>query len=183
MTRRLVSMREYARHRGVTVEAVSKAVKAGRIATTAGKKVDIEAADRAWSANTQPGQMAAKRTRSTASRASKRRRPKAKARVAAASEPGPNEDPNVNTYASARARREDYLARMAQVDFEQKSGVLINATEFKAAYLKLITEAKTRLLAVPTKCKSRLPALSALDISIIEDLIRDELEELASGNG
>jgi len=165
--RKLVSMRAYAKHRGVTVEAVSKAVKTSRISLV-GKKVDVAAADRAWSANTQPGQMAVKRTRT----ASKRTRKASKAQAQGG-------DQTVNNYASARARREDYLARMAQIDFEQRSGNLIDATEAKAAWFKLITEAKTRLLAVPIKCKSRLPALSALDVSIIENLIRDELQELA----
>jgi phage terminase Nu1 subunit (DNA packaging protein) len=160
--KRLISMREYAKHRGVTVEAVSKAVKAKRISLT-GKKVDVVRADAQWSANTQPGQMAAKKTRKARAKRSKQ----------------PADDATVNNYATARARREDYLARMAEVDFEERAGKLVDANKMKAQWLKLITEAKTRLLSVPIKCKSRLPALSALDVSIIENLIRDELEELA----
>lgn len=173
--RRLVSMRDYAKRRGVTVEAVSKAAKTGRISLV-GKKVDVQAADRQWAANTQPGQMAAKRTRKAPSKRSKRT-------PAVPDTEAPAADSTVNNYASARARREDYLARMAQSDFEERSGLLVNANEMKAEWAKLITEAKTRLLSVPIKCKSRLPALSALDVSIIENLIRDELEELADGLG
>ena len=168
-------MREYARRRGVTTEAVSKAVKTGRISLV-GKKVDIAAANRDWAANTQPGQMAAKKTRKARSKGSKRTQ-------VAPKEGQPAGDSTVNNYANSRARREDYLARMAEVDFEERAGKLVNANEMKAQWMKLITEAKTRLLSVPIKCKSRLPALSALDVSIIENLIRDELEELASGNG
>lgn len=164
-------MREYARRRGVTTEAVSKAVKTGRI-TLVGKKVDVAAADRDWAANTQPGQMAAKKTRKAASKGSKH------TRSAPDAQP-PAGESTVNNYAVARARREDYLARMAEVDFEERAGKLVDANEMKAQWLKLITEAKTRLLSVPIKCKSRLPALSALDVSIIENLIRDELEELS----
>lgn len=173
--RRLVSMREYARRRGVTTEAVSKAVKTGRISLV-GKKVDVLAADRDWSANTQPGQMAAKKTRKAPSKGSKPRQ-------LAPKEGQPAGESTLNNYANARARREDYLARMAQTDFEERAGKLVDANEMKAQWLKLITEAKTRLLSVPIKCKSRLPALSALDVSIIENLIRDELEELADGHG
>jgi len=168
--RKLVSMREYARRRGVTTEAVSKAVKTGRISLV-GKKVDVQAADRDWAANTQPGQMAAKKTRKAPAKASKRRH-------VAPKEDAPAGDSTVNNYANARARREDYLARMAEVDFEERAGKLVDANEMKAAWLKLITEAKTRLLSVPIKCKSRIPGLSALDVSIIENVIRDELEEL-----
>jgi hypothetical protein len=169
--RTLVSMREYARRRGVTTEAVSKAVKTGRISLV-GKKVDVAAADRDWAANTQPGQMAAKKTRKAPTKGPKRTRKAPETQA-----------PEVNNYAVARARREDYLARQAQADFEERSGLLVNANEMKAAWAKLITEAKTRLLSVPIKCKSRLPALSALDVSIIENLIRDELEELVNANG
>lgn len=175
MKRRLVSMREYARHRGVTTEAVSKAVKTGRISLV-GKKVDVLTADRDWAANTQPGQMAAKKTRKAPSKPSKRTRQPPEAQP-------PAGDSSVNNYASARARREDYLARMAEVDFEERAGKLVDAAEMKAAWVKLITEAKTRLLSVPIKCKSRIPGLSALDVSIIESLIRDELEELVNANG
>jgi phage terminase Nu1 subunit (DNA packaging protein) len=173
--RKLVSMREYARRRGVTTEAVSKAVKTGRISLV-GKKVDVAAADRDWSANTQPGQMAAKKTRKAPSKATRRTQTAPEAQPAAG-------DSTVNNYATARARREDYLARMAQTDFEERAGQLVNANEIKAEWIKLITEAKTRLLSVPIKCKSRIPGLSALDVSIIESLIRDELEELVNANG
>jgi hypothetical protein len=172
--RKLISLREYAQHRGVTVEAVSKAVKTGRIGLT-GKKVDVSAADRDWSANTQPGQMAAKLRRALASKGSKRTRKAPK-------QPAEVTDPAVNSYANARARREDFLARTAQLEFEQRTANLINAAEAKAEWIKLITECKTRLLSVPIKCKARIPGLSVVDISIIENLIREELEELIDGN-
>jgi hypothetical protein len=173
--RKLISLREYAQHRGVTVEAVSKAVKTGRISLV-GKKVDAFAADRDWAANTQPGQMAAKLARLAASRGSKRTRKVSKAQA-------PAVDPDPNSYASARARREDFLARTAQLEFEERTANLINAAEAKAAWLKLVTECKTRLLSVPIKCRGRIPGLSVMDVSIIENLIREELEELIDGNG
>jgi len=158
-------MREYAKHRGVTVEAVSKAVKTKRISLT-GKKVDVARADAQWSANTQPGQRAAKQRRKAASK-----RPQAPLYV-------PEPDPN--SYASARARREQTMADLARLDFEKKAGILINAEEAKAEWFKLITEAKTRLLGVAAKCRNQCPSLSPIDISIIEGLIREELEELAN---
>jgi phage terminase Nu1 subunit (DNA packaging protein) len=117
-------------------------------------------------------QMAAKRTRKAPAKASKRRH-------AAPKDGAPAGDSTLNNYATARARREDSLARMAEIDFEERAGKLVDANEMKAEWLKLITEAKTRLLSVPVKCKSRIPGLSALDVSIIENVIRDELEELA----
>lgn len=49
----LVSLRAYARHRGVNLNAVQKAIKSGRI-TTVGGKIDIESADKQWQSNTDP---------------------------------------------------------------------------------------------------------------------------------
>jgi pyruvate/2-oxoglutarate dehydrogenase complex dihydrolipoamide acyltransferase (E2) component len=49
-----MSYRAYARHRGVSPEAVSKAVKTGRITAGPDGKIDPEAADRQWEANTDP---------------------------------------------------------------------------------------------------------------------------------
>lgn len=49
-----MSYRAYARHRGVSPEAVSKAVKAGRITVNADGRIDPEVADRQWEANTDP---------------------------------------------------------------------------------------------------------------------------------
>ena len=72
------------------------------------------------------------------------------------------------------------MADLARLDFEKKAGILVNADEVKAEWFKLITEAKTRLLAVAAKCRTQCPSLSPIDISIIENLIREELEELAN---
>ena len=49
----LLSRREYAAHRGVTVAAVQKAVEMGRITLTDGK-IDPEKADKEWVENTNP---------------------------------------------------------------------------------------------------------------------------------
>ena len=48
----LVSLRQYAKHRGVSHTAVEKAVKQGRIHLTPDGRLDVEAADREWSRNT-----------------------------------------------------------------------------------------------------------------------------------
>jgi hypothetical protein len=168
-------MREYARMRGVSVVAVSKAVKTRRISLVRGKIYPAKA-DKEWERNTQPGQRAV----------NTRRKPPKTAAPAAAADPGqPRDTPDSqpNSYATARARREETLANMAQMDYDVKMGVLVNAGEIREKIAKLHTEAKTRLLGVASKCKARLPQLSAIDVSIIEDLIREALGEIASGSG
>src|SRR3989304_5281631 len=49
-----MSYRAYARHRGVSPEAVSKAVKTGRITAGTDGKIDPKKADLEWEANTDP---------------------------------------------------------------------------------------------------------------------------------
>lgn len=46
--RRLVSMREYARIRGVNLNAVQTAIKSGRIHKTRDDKIDVDEANREW---------------------------------------------------------------------------------------------------------------------------------------
>lgn len=166
-------MNAYAKMRGVSSVAVSKAVKSKRISLVRGK-VDPAKADAQWEANTQPGQRAV---------SARRKPPKAPAPQAAA-DPGQTQhapDAPLNSYGAARARREETLANMAQMDFDVKMGVLVNAGDIREKISKLHTEAKTRLLGVASKCKARLPQLSAIDVSIIEDLIREALGEIANG--
>ena len=49
-----VSLRAYAKHRGVTLKAVQKAIESGRIRTNADGKLDTDRADADWARNTGP---------------------------------------------------------------------------------------------------------------------------------
>ena len=49
-----MSLRAYAKHRGVAMSAVQKAIRAGRIPTTADGKIDPAQADAEWARNTEP---------------------------------------------------------------------------------------------------------------------------------
>ena len=164
---RLVSMREYAKRRNISAMAVSKAVKAGRVTLVSGK-IDVNLADREWSANTRPGQKAPKLLKLA-----------------------PDADPQGTQglpkhvpggYALARERREQLRLKLDQLEFDERMLLLVDAAEFRAKFLPMIADAKTRLLGVASKCKARLPGLSAVDVSIIEGLIREALGEIANGS-
>ncbi|WP_086930685.1 hypothetical protein [Agarilytica rhodophyticola] len=47
-----ISIRAYARHRGISDTAVRKAIKAGRITKEGDGSIDVEKADREWHMNT-----------------------------------------------------------------------------------------------------------------------------------
>lgn len=86
--------------------------------------------------------------------------------------------PTVNTSNSVR---EYYRALKEKREFERESGLLIPAAESEAIYSKLIVEAKTRLMTVSTKARNRIPALTASDCLVLDDLIREALLEIAGG--
>src|SRR5712691_2315769 len=49
-----MSLRAYARHRGVSLRAVQKALKSGRISAREDGRLDADAADANWARNTAP---------------------------------------------------------------------------------------------------------------------------------
>lgn len=93
MSRQLMGMREYARHReanglpGQTLRAVQRAIETGRISTVSDEKgrqrIDAEVADIQWNRNTDPDQS----DRASAGRASAARRPTVAPRSAGANDP------------------------------------------------------------------------------------------------
>lgn len=157
----LMSQRAYAAHRNVSHTAVQKAIKAGRITLVNGK-IDAVQADRDWEVTTAPHQTVLSAT--------------PKPGVSQGAEPPITGGAN---YQQARAVREGYLARLARLDFEQKNRKLIDIDEVKVLWFKLISETKTKLLGVGSKAKQHIPHLSMEEISIIDRLQREALEELA----
>lgn len=84
-------------------------------------------------------------------------------------------------YAKSRADREKYQALLAQLEYEQKIGKLVDADEVAARWAKLITAAKTRILGIPAECKSRQADLPLTVIAVIDNVCREVLEDLANG--
>lgn len=149
----LVSLREYARRRGVSAMAVSKAAKAGRITLVEGK-VDVAAADRDWPANTNPGQRAFK---AVPPEALSEANGQGEAPAAEAGE-GQTEaaaDPKKNTsgaaYGQARAIREGYAARLAKIEYEKEVGSLISVDTVRVAAFKAARTARDSLLSMPDR--------------------------------
>src|SRR5262245_29320076 len=137
-----ISLRAYAEQRGVSPEAVSKAVAAHRlrdsVVTVDGepKIADPELADREWEANT---------------------RPRADRPVAAAPDaprqPAPELPADVPDYMESRARREAAAARreaaqadLAELDVDERRGELVSAAEARQDVIDMFATVKTRIL-------------------------------------
>ena len=151
-----LSIRGYARHRGVSHTAVRKAIAAGRITSATGGGIDAALADRQWSASTD----LSKPLNSVTGVPKKRRAPEApsdplgttgvEAGVAGVSaEAGGSR--LVSSYAASRAAREAYLARLAKLDFEQKSAKLVDADEVRAQIFALGRRMRDAMLGLPDR--------------------------------
>ncbi|MBE0656817.1 MAG: hypothetical protein IH602_03950 [Bryobacteraceae bacterium] len=170
----LLSLRAYAKHRGVSLAAVQKAIKSGRIATTADGSIDSERANADWSAKTRPGQ----KRRSPA--------PAIVAPVVPFVEP-PRSDPGGAgglDYFRARAIRESYLARLAKIEFEEKSAKLVSRDEVQVAAFTKARTVRDSLLNIPDRLAATLAAETDADNAhqMLTVEIRKALDELAGAD-
>jgi hypothetical protein len=82
--------------------------------------------------------------------------------------------------AQSKAVREAYMARLARLDFEERSGKLVSADEVKVRWFKRIKAAQTRILGIPAACKSRAADLPLAVVAMIDSVCREALEDLAN---
>jgi len=160
----LVSLRAYAKHRGVRLSAVQKAIQTGRIQTTPDGRIDSEQADADWEARTRPGQGRAARRGTETPR---------------------GEAAGGLDYFKARAIRESYLARLAKIEFEEKTAKLVSRDEVQVAAFTLARTVRDNLLNLPDRLAALLASESDADRvhQILTGEIRKALDELAGANG
>lgn len=165
----------YARRRGVSREAVSRAIKKGRLRESlvqVGRRkmiADPELADREWDATTDltraPHQVKA--------RASER---------AAGGAAGPADiDAGVYDLAVEVAREKFWKANLAELEYRTKAGELVAVVEVEEKFVDAVTAAKTKLLGIAARVRQRMPHIAAEDIRAIDDLVREALEDLSHG--
>jgi hypothetical protein len=164
----VLSLRSYAKHRGVSLTAVQKAIHSGRIATTPEGMIDSDRADTEWKAKTRPGQR------------------QTKPAPPAVREPERAEAPIAGglDYFRARAVRENYLARLAKIEFEEKTAKLISRDEVQVAAFTKGRTARDNLLNIPDRLAAMLAAESDADKvhQILTAEIRKALDELAGAD-
>jgi len=170
----LLSLRAYAKHRGVSLAAVQKAIRSGRIATTGEGSIDSDRADAEWSAKTRPGQKRSTKIAAPTPAASYPETPRA--------EPG---GAGSLDYFRARAIRENYLARLAKIEFEEKTAKLISRDEVQVATFTKARAVRDNLLNIPDRLAATLAAESDPDKVhlILTEEIRRALDDLAGANG
>jgi hypothetical protein len=195
-----MSLSAYARRRGVSVEAVSKAVERGRlrgsIVMVDGKpKIgDAELADHEWQANTRPriDQPPPSTPKTTKKRANGKQAPAREIEVdspshatnAADDSELPAGVPRYDVSRAVRefhaARREGALADVAEIERDKVRDGVVPVEEVRAYINEKFTIVKNRLLGVPSRVAQRLPKLAKEVEPVVDELIREVLEELAA---
>jgi hypothetical protein len=178
-----LSIRAYAQHRGVSHTAVAKAIKAGRISKEPDGTIDPAKADTQWERNTLPSQSldagASKLTHKVAT-------PAVSTPVSSREIQAPLETRTAAPdYQTSRAIREAYAARLAKLEFEERTGKLLNADEVKVKHFNLARLLRDRIQQIPRKVAPQIVAAVVVqpDQRLVEDLlmeaIREALEELS----
>jgi phage terminase Nu1 subunit (DNA packaging protein) len=136
----LITPAEYSRRRGVSKEAVSKAIEKGRITTIPGengrKLIDPEVADIQWAKNTDPLQ------------SQRANAPKGDRGQGGGSGDGGD---NGSAYWDARTLREQSDAAIADMKRRQMEGDLVERRRVEEASMRIGRMLRDAVLGVPTK--------------------------------
>ena len=178
-----LSIRAYAQHRGVSHTAVAKAIKAGRISKEHDGTIDPAKADAQWARNTLPSQNL---NTGAAKPAAKVATPPVSTPVATGSSrelQPPVETGRISApdYQTSRAIREAYAARLAKLEYEERTAKLISSDEVEMRTFNLARRLRDRMQTLPRRLAAALAAEQ--DPRVIEqrldDEIRQALEELS----
>lgn len=154
-----VSLREFARQRGVTLAAVQKAIESGRVTAVRRsesgrlKGIDLIAGTEQWNARTDPAQAARSETMLGAPAGSPAGAldelplgdaPPAPEGASAPAKPGDDKD----DYYRHRARREQIAAQQAELDYLKAIGSLVSADEARQVAERRYRTVRDAVLAV-----------------------------------
>ena len=171
-----LSIRAYARHRGVSDAAVRKAIAAGRITPEGDGTVDPERADAEWARNTEAPRNG---TRARAARA-------ATPPEAASTAPGGDGQANLPTGGAsllqARTVNEVVKAQTNKVRLARLKGELVDRNQAVAHVFKLARAERDAWLNWPARISAQMAARLAVDPHTmhvaLEAAVREHLQEL-----
>ena len=158
----LLTISAYAKHRGVSQPAVSKAIQAGRITVVmqSGKKlIDPEVADIQWAKNT--------RLRLTDIGEEKQSAP--------FPHPGVSDiESKVYDIKAARAKREHHEANLAEMREREKAGQLLEADRVQKAATSAGALLRNAMEQIVSKVSSRVASVS--DVAEVRALLTKEID-------
>ncbi len=180
-----MGFREYARHKGVTLGAVQKAIKTERISLNENGKIDSAIADQQWKDNTDDSRVAVNALANQSPKVQQQMQlaPPTAQQAAAADKPDEEElkgsDVVANEYRTHRATRERYQALTQQLEYEQLVGTLINVDDAKRIAYTSFRALRDSIMNVAARIKDQLAAES--DPHACEVLVETELSAALAG--
>lgn len=163
-----LSIRAYARHRGVTEAAVRKAIKQGRVSKGKNGKINPKIADKEWGQNSDPAQIKATLAEE---------KPDYSQNLIPNAGNGPN-------YQQSRAIKEAYGAKLLRLQFEKESKKLISVDNVKVAAFNAARMTRDRILNIPDRVIPQL--VGKTNIFEMKEILKTELikalEELSKVN-
>ena len=162
----LITAADFSRLKKVSKAAVHKAMSSGRLTGAVlekdGRKwLHQERAFDLWERNTDPSKQY---------------------REAKAHEVGATPDGEIPSFNESRARTEHLKAELLQLEFDEKAETLVKSDEIKADWLQIVTTARTKVLGIPSKAKQRIPDLDENAMTMLENIVRETLEDLVTEN-
>ena len=90
---------------------------------------------------------------------------------------------SIPDYEESRARTEHLKAELLELERKQKQALLVPAADIELKWVEIVTQARTKMLGIPTKAKQRIPDLDADAMTVLEDIVRETLEDLSATAG
>lgn len=193
MTTTACTKSEYARRKGVSPAAITKAERAGRVVTLPDGRVDVVASDSAWDRKTDSAQ-------SARANAPKRRAAAIAQSLASQAPPlAPTSKPTAQPYAdlpenvpltrviydfeAARAKRETHAANIAEMEERKRAGELCETSAVLMTMTTIGSNFRTALERVADKLADRVAAeydphachqiISAEIVQALDQLVKD----------
>lgn len=185
----LISKADAARALGVTSEAVYAAIRTNRLSvvrTGDGRELVNSATMREeWERNTQKRIGRGPKPPAGTIERTPLRPGEAEAKQHTPAPPPPPSDLARTTeivpdYNESRARTEHLKAELLELERKQKEQILVKSEDVEAKWVEIITLARTKILGIPTKAKQRIPDLDTDAISLLDDIVRETLEDIAA---
>lgn len=159
-----VSLREYARMRGVNLNAVQTALKSGRIHKTADGKIDVETANKEWFMNPDPAK-------------SRKTDPLFEAQSGLAN----SGKQNFSTFQQAKTADVYYRAMLAKAKLKMITGESVDRKQAGTHAFNLGRALRDLFISFPTRYGSLIAAELETDehktVTVLDEYIRKLLEE------
>jgi len=182
-----ITRAEAARALGVSRPAVHATIKAGRlsaITTVDGRVlVDSETMREEWARNTQTRRGVGPKPPARPPTPLRSREERMVPRAPGTETRNATTNEAIPDYNDSRARTEHLKAELLELERKQKEGLLVLASDVEARWVEIITLARTKILGIPTKAKQRIPDLDTDAIGLLEDIVRETLEDLSGEAG